>query len=145
MFPDTLELLRTGNLPKEIRALDGTLVFLPDEPLTESPLVKFRKKWRLFPNYTVVKEVDNEYVDVKVNTTGQIVRLNYDPDVWDMLGFIRRERPGATVEEVIAEELKVTVEQAGEFKDEDLFATYVIMLYLDIAYLLHYGILVLAR
>jgi len=58
-------------LPREIYALDGTLLFLPYEPAIESPLIANRKRWRLFANYSLT----DDYEVVQINTTGQLIRI----------------------------------------------------------------------
>ena len=140
-FPDVIELVEQHKLPKEIYAPDGTLLFLPYEPAIESPLIANRKKWRLFANYSLT---DN-YEVVRINTTGQLIRIKEDPDLDEMMGYVRKVHPGATVEEVISFALESTVEQTGEFKDDDEFAAYALTLYLMLAFLIHYGVLVLAK
>jgi len=140
-FPDVIELVEQHKLPKEIYAPDGTLLFLPYEPAIESPLIANRKKWRLFANYSLT---DN-YEVVQINTTGQLIRIKEDPDLDEMMGYVRKVHPGATVEEVISFALESTVEQTGEFKDDDEFAAYALTLYLMLAFLIHYGVLVLAK
>ena len=139
-FPDVLELVEQHKLPKEIYAPDGTLLFLPYEPAIKSPLIANRKKWRLFANYSLT---DN-YEVVQINTTGQLIRIKEDPDLDEIMGYVRKVHPGATVEEVISFALESTVEQTGEFKDDE-FAAYALTLYLMLAFLIHYGVLVLVR
>jgi hypothetical protein len=140
-FPDVLELVEQHKLPQEIYAPDGTLLFLPYEPAIESPLIANRKKWRLFANYSLT----DDYEVVQINTTGQLIRIKEDPDIDEMMGYVRKVHPGATVEEVISYALESTVEQTGEFKDDDEFAAYALSLYLMLAYLIHYGVLILVK
>ena len=141
-FPDVLDLVEKHQLPEEIRAPDGTLLFKPYDPVIESPLVANRKKWRLFANYTVDPK-DDEIV--QINTTGQLIRIKHDADVDEMMGYIRKVHPGATVEEVISFVLQRVVEDTGEFKDDDEFGAYALTLYLILAYLIHYGVLILVK
>jgi len=140
-FPDVLELVEQHKLPKEIYAPDGTLLFLPYEPAIKSPLIANRKKWRLFANYSLT----DDYEVVQINTTGQLIRIKEDPDIDEMMGYTRKNHPGATVEEVISFALESTVEQTGEFKDDDEFGAYALSLYLMLAYLIHYGVLILVK
>jgi hypothetical protein len=140
-FPDVLELVEQHKLPKEIYAPDGTLLFLPYEPAIKSPLIANRKRWRLFANYSLT----DDYEVVQINTTGRLIRIKEDPDIDEMMGYVRKEHPGATVEEVISFALESTVEQTGEFKDDDEFGAYALTLYLMLAYLIHYGVLVLVK
>jgi hypothetical protein len=116
-------------------------LFLPYEPAIESPLIANRKKWRLFANYSLT----DDYEVVQINTTGQLIRIKEDPDIDEMMAYVRKEHPGATVEEVISFALKSTVEQTGEIKDDDEFGAYVLTLYLMLAYLIHYGVLILVK
>jgi hypothetical protein len=139
-FPDVLELVEKRELPREIYAPDGTLLFLPYEPAIESPLIANRKKWRLFANYSLT----DDYEVVRINTTGQLIRIKEDPDIDEMMGYVRKEHPSATVEEVISFALESTVEQTGEFKDDE-FGAYALTLYLMLAYLIHYGVLILVK
>jgi hypothetical protein len=56
-----------------------------------------------------------------------------------------KKHPGATVDEVISFALESPVEQTGEFKDDDEFGAYALTLYLMLAYLIHYGVLILVK
>ncbi|BCU66598.1 hypothetical protein HS7_00350 [Sulfolobales archaeon HS-7] len=141
-FPDVLELVEKHKLPKEIYAPDGTLLFKPYDPIIESPLIANRKSWRLFVNYTV--DPKNDEI-VKINNTGQLIRIKHDADVDEMMRYVRKDHPGATIEEAISFALESTVEQTGEFKDDDEFGAYVSYLYLTLAYLIHYGVLILVK
>ncbi|BDC00264.1 hypothetical protein [Saccharolobus caldissimus] len=141
-FPDVLELVEQHKLPREIYAPDGTLLFKPYDPVIESPLVTHRKTWRLFANYTIDPS-DDEIV--QINTTGKLIRIKHDADVDEIMGYVRKVHPGATVEEAISFALESTVEQTGEFKDDDEFGAYTLTLYLILAYLIHYGVLILVK
>ena len=142
-FPDVLKLVKENRLPDAVYAPDGTLLIKPYDSWTESPLIVNRKAWRLFANYTVLKDT-GKYVEVKVNTTGQIIRIS-DADAIDMMGFIRLDKPGATVEEAISRVLQIVVEQTGDFKDEEEFGAYTFSLYFILAYLIGFRLLVLVR
>ncbi|BDB99985.1 hypothetical protein [Saccharolobus caldissimus] len=82
------------------------------EPAIKSPLIANRKKWKLFANYSLT----NDYEVVQINTTGQLIRIKEDPDIDEMMGYVRKNHPGATVEEVISFALESTVEQTGSLK-----------------------------
>jgi len=62
-----------------------------------------------------------------------------------MLAYIRLERPGATVEEVVNNELARTVEETGDFKDDDEMGAYAMLLYISLAYAIKYGLLILVK
>ena len=141
-FPEVLKLIQKNKLPREIYAPDGTLLMKPYDPWPESPLIVNRKTWRLFANYTVDPK-DNEVV--YINTTGQAVRIKYDPDIEEMLGYVRKVHPGATVEEVISYVVSSTIQQTGDFKDEEEFGAYVFADYITLAYLISYGLLILVK
>ena len=145
IIPDLADVVEKRQIMEEIYAPDGTLLMKPYEVIAENPLITNRKKWRLFANYTPIESRPDENTWVaKINTTGQTVVL-HDNDLVGMLGYIRLEKPGATVEEVVNDELARTVEETGDFKDDDEFAAYALSLYLMLAYLIHYGVLILVK
>nr|WP_011229472.1 hypothetical protein [Sulfolobus sp. NOB8H2]CAA09160.1 hypothetical protein [Sulfolobus sp. NOB8H2] len=145
VIPDLADLVEKKQLMKEIYAPDGTLLFKPYDPWIESPLLVNRKKWRLFANYTPVADYPEERRAIsKINTTGQIVEIR-DTDLISMMGYVRRVHPGATVEEVVNQELARTVEETGEFKDDDEMGAYAMLLYISLAYAIHYGLLILVK
>jgi hypothetical protein len=61
------------------------------------------------------------------------------------LNYIKTQHPGATVEEVVNQELARTVEETGEFKDDDEMGAYAMTLYLGLAYAIKYGLLILVK
>ena len=145
VIPDILDLVESHKLEREIYAPDGTLLFKPYDPWTESPLLVNRKKWRLFANYVPVENHPEErrWI-VRVNTTGQLVEIR-DNDLVGMLYHVRVENPGATVEDVVNNELARTVEETGEFKDDDEMGAYAFALYIALAYAIKYGLLILVK
>ena len=145
VIPDITDLVEQHNVEEEIYAPDGTLLMKPYEVIVENPLIMNRKKWRLFVNYTPIENRPDENTwIVKINTTGQTVVL-HDNDLVRMLAYIRLERPGATVEEVVNNELARTVEETGDFKDDDEMGAYAMLLYISLAYAIHYGVLILVK
>ncbi|ADX85554.1 hypothetical protein [Saccharolobus islandicus] len=140
-FPDILKLIEHNNLPTEIYAPDGTLLMKPYGTWGEQPLVLNRKVWRVFANYSLTS--DDEIV--QVNTTGQLIRVGKDVDTNEILGYVRRFNPGATVEEVISAILERVIEDTGQFKNDDEFMSYAFLLYLTLAYAIHYGLLILVK
>jgi len=145
IIPDLVELVGKRQIMEEIYAPDGTLLMKPYEVIVENPLIMNRKKWRLFANYTPIKSRPEENTWIaKINTTGQTVVL-HDNDLVGMLAHIRLERPGATVEEVVNNELARTVEETGDFEDDDEMAAYAMLFYISLAYAIHYGLLILVK
>jgi len=145
VIPDITDLVEQHRLDKEIYAPDGTLLMKPYEVIAENPLITNRKKWRLFTNYTAVASyLDEDRWIVKLNTSGQLVEIR-DNDLVRMLNYIKTQQPGATVEEVVNQELARTVEETGEFKDDDEMGAYAMTLYLGLAYAIKYGLLILVK
>ncbi|MFP3234338.1 MAG: hypothetical protein RXR08_11920 [Sulfolobaceae archaeon] len=73
----------------------------------------------MFANYTPLKiDPENKIYVAKVNTTGQIIEIR-DVDLSRMMGYVRLDHPGATVEEVANMDLAEVVKQTGDFKDDD--------------------------
>ena len=145
VIPDITDLVEQHRVDEEIYTPDGTLLMKPYEVIAENPLILNRKKWRLFANYTPIESRPDENTWIaKINTTGQTVVL-HDNDLVRMLAYIRLERPGATVEEVVNNELARTVEETGDFKDDDEMGAYAMLLYISLAYAIHYGLLILVK
>jgi len=145
IIPDLVDLVEKRQIMEEIYAPDGTLLMKPYEVIAENPLIINRKKWRLFANYTPIESRPDENTWIaKINTTGQTVVL-HDNDLVRMLAYIRLERPGATVEEVVNNELARTVEETGDFKDDDEMGAYAMLLYISLAYAIKYGLLILVK
>jgi len=145
VIPDIIDLVEQHKVDEEIYAPDGTLLMKPYEVIAENPLIMNRKKWRLFTNYTAVASyLDEDSWIVKLNTSGQLVEIR-DNDLVRMLNYIKTQHPGATVEEVVNNELARTVEETGDFKDDDEMVAYAMALYLGLAYAIHYGLLILVK
>jgi len=145
VIPDITDLVEQHRVDEEIYAPDGTLLMKPYEVIAENPLITNRKKWRLFTNYTAVASyLDEDRWIVKLNTSGQLVEIR-DNDLVRMLNYIKTQHPGATVEEVVNQELARTVEETGEFKDDDEMGAYAMTLYLGLAYAMKYGLLILVK
>jgi len=145
IIPDVLDLVEKRMVEEEIYAPDGTLLMKPYEVIVENPLIMNRKKWRLFTNYVPVENYpDQKRWIVRLNTTGQLVEIR-DNDLVGMLYYIRTQHPGATVEEVVNNELASVVEETGEFKDDDEMGAYAMTLYLGLAYAIKYGLLILVK
>lgn len=145
VIPDIAELVEQHKVDEEIYAPDGTLLMKPYEVIVENPLIMNRKKWRLFANYTPLKvDPENKIYVAEVNTTGQIIEIR-DVDLSRMMGYVRLDHPGATVEEVVNMDLVEVVKQTGDFKDDDEMAAYAMTLYLGLAYAIKYGLLILVK
>jgi len=145
VIPDITDLVEQHKVDEEIYAPDGTLLMKPYEVIIENPLIMNRKKWRLFANYTPLKvDPENKIYVAKVNTTGQIIEIR-DVDLSRMMGYVRLDHPGATVEEVVNMDLAEVVKQTGDFKDDDEMGAYAMALYLGLAYAIKYGLLILVK
>jgi len=145
VIPDITDLVEQHKVEEEIYAPDGTLLMRPYEVIVENPLIMNRKKWRLFANYTPLKvDPENKIYVAKVNTTGQIIEIR-DVDLARMMGYVRLDHPGATVEEVVNMDLAEVVKQTGDFEDDDEMGAYAMTLYLGLAYAIHYGLLILVK
>ena len=145
VIPDVTELIQNNSLPEEIRAPDGTLLMKPYGTWGEQPLVLNRKVWRLFANYVPMENYpdQNRWI-ARVNTTGQIIE-NRDPDLASMLYYIRVINPGATIDEVVSNELARTVQETGPFKNDEEFMNYAFLLYLALALAIQHGLLILVK
>lgn len=145
VIPDITDLVEQHEVEEEIYAPDGTLLMRPYEVIVENPLIMNRKKWRLFANYTPLKvDPENKIYVAKVNTTGQIIEIR-DVDLARMMGYVRLDHPGATVEEVVNMDLAEVVKQTGDFEDDDEMGAYSMTLYLGLAYAIKYGLLILVK
>ena len=143
-FPNVLDMMEKESYPERIEAPDGTLLLLPYATWGEQPLVINRKKWRLFANYTPYQDLGDDGAILQVNTTGRLVKVN-DNDVLGMIGYVRLDKPGATVDEVISMELARTIEETGEFQNDEQMMAYAWNLYLCLAFAIQYGLLILVK
>ncbi|MEM4114646.1 hypothetical protein AAGT10_14770 (plasmid) [Sulfolobus tengchongensis] len=129
-FPDTVELIRNDQMPENLYAPDGTLLISDNDYMAETPLIKNRKKWRLYPNVELYS-FDGETAVYRRLSDGVLVRMT-DVYAINMVGIVRRN-PGITVEEAIATELKQIEDNEGEITDEKEMAATLSVLYYALA------------
>ena len=141
-FPNVVELYTKNALPKEIRDVDGTLLLSPYGNWDGQPLIINRKTWRVYPNYTVDPK-DREILII--DATDKRIRVPQDdPDVEEMLGLAKK-MPGLTVEDMIGAVIYSTIQQTGDFEDEEQFGVYLALAYVKLAMLVSEGILMLVK
>lgn len=141
-FPNIVELYTKNALPKEIKDTDGTLLLAPYGDWNNQPLVANRKTWRVYPNYSVDPE-DKEMLII--DGTGMRIRVPQDdPDVEEMLGLAKK-MPGLTVDDMIGTVIYSTIQQTGDFENEEQFGIYLALAYVKLAMLVQYNILKLLK
>jgi len=67
-----------------------------------------------------------------------LLRVYFQLD--EILSFVMEELGG---DEIVVE--ISAVEQIGDFKDDDEMGAYVMLLYISLAYAIHYGLLILVK
>ncbi|WP_338604970.1 hypothetical protein AAGT10_14900 (plasmid) [Sulfolobus tengchongensis] len=142
--PDVVELIRNDMMPRELYAPDGTLLMSDDDYIAETPLVKNRKVWKLYPNIEIYEfDPDKEIVIYRRLSDGAFVKVT-DVYVANVIGHVRRN-PGITVETAIAMELNAIENETGEITDEREFAATLTALYYALAYAIIYDLVRLQK